>query len=170
MKFIAGNIFESDAEALVNTVNTVGVMGKGLALQFKERFPANYKFYVAACKNEEVKIGKMFITPTNSFMNPKWIINFPTKKHWMNNSRYEFIEAGLDDLVTQIEKLNIQSIAIPPLGAGQGGLNWDKVKELIQLKLGHLNIEITVFEPVNFVNLNLINAITNLTKLKTLRI
>jgi O-acetyl-ADP-ribose deacetylase (regulator of RNase III) len=164
MKFISGNIFESDAEALVNSVNTVGVMGKGIALQFKERFPANYKLYVTACKNEEVKIGKMFITPTNSLMNPKWIINFPTKKHWMHNSSYEFIEAGLDDLVTQIEKLNIQSIAIPPLGAGQGGLNWEKVKELIQLKLGHLNIEITVFETVNLVNSNVINAITNLTK------
>lgn len=164
MKFLSGNLFESNAEALVNTVNTVGVMGKGVALQFKERFPANYMRYASACKKEEVKIGKMFITPTDSMMNPKWIINFPTKKHWMHKSSYGFIEAGLDDLVIQIEKLNIQSIAIPPLGAGQGGLNWEKVKELIQEKLGHLNIEISVFEPVNLVKSNSINAITNLTK------
>ncbi|MBL7913989.1 MAG: macro domain-containing protein [Bacteroidia bacterium] len=164
MKFISGNLFESNAEALVNTVNTVGVMGKGVALQFKERFPANYISYASACKKEEVKIGKMFITPTDSMMNPKWIINFPTKKHWMHKSSFWFIESGLDDLVTQIEKLNIQSIAIPPLGAGQGGLNWEKVKELIQMKLGHLNIEISVFEPVNLVKSNSSNAIANLTK------
>lgn len=164
MKFITGNLFDSNAEALVNTVNTVGVMGKGVALQFKEHFPTNYMLYVAACKKGEVQIGKMFITSTDSFMNPKWIINFPTKKHWIHKSSYGFIEAGLDDLVSQLERMNIRSIAIPPLGAGQGGLNWEKVKEIIQVKLGHLNIEISVFEPVNLVKSNISNAKANLTK------
>lgn len=168
MKFITGNLFESNAEALVNTVNTVGVMGKGVALQFKERFPANYKLYESACKKGEVQIGRMFITSTDSLMNPKWIINFPTKKHWMHKSSYEFIEAGLNDLASQIQKLNIQSIAIPSLGAGQGGLNWEKVKEIIQVKLGHLCIDIRVFEPVNLVKSNSIHGKTNLTKPRAL--
>jgi O-acetyl-ADP-ribose deacetylase (regulator of RNase III) len=148
VKLISGNILESNAEALVNTVNTVGVMGKGIALQFREQFPINYELYAAACRRGEVQTGKMFITATNSMLNPKWIINFPTKKHWIHKSSYAFIEAGLDDLVVQIKKLNIQSIAIPPLGAGQGGLDWAKVKQIIEQKLGALDIEIIIFEPV----------------------
>lgn len=164
MEFITGNLFESNAEALVNTVNTVGVMGKGVALQFKERFLTNYKLYEAACKRGEIQTGKMFITSTDSMINPKWIINFPTKGHWMHKSSYGIIEAGLNDLVMQIEKLNIQSIAIPPLGAGQGGLNWEKVREIIQEKLSHLNIEIIVFEPVNLVKSNTNYSKTKLTK------
>lgn len=147
MKFTTGNMFDCEAEAIVNTVNTVGVMGKGVALQFKERFPVNYSLYEAACKNGEVQIGKMFITSTNSLMNPKWIINFPTKKHWMHKSNYAYIENGLDDLLEQINILNIQSIALPPLGAGQGGLKWEKVKQIIINKLGSLKIDITIFEP-----------------------
>lgn len=168
MKFTTGNLFDCDAEALVNTVNTVGVMGKGVALQFKERFPTNYKLYESACKKGEIQIGKMFITSTDSMLNPKWIINFPTKEHWMHKSSYGFIESGLSDLVYQIEKLNIQSIAIPPLGAGQGGLNWEKVKEIIHRKLGHLNIKIYVFEPVNLIKSNAKNVKTNLTKPRAL--
>lgn len=164
MEFITGNLFENNAEALVNTVNTVGVMGKGVALQFKERFPTNYMLYQAACKRGEIQIGKMFITSTDSLINPKWIINFPTKGHWMHKSSYGYIEAGLNDLVTQIEKLNIRSIAIPPLGAGQGGLDWEKVKELIREKLNHLTIEISVYEPVNLVKNNLDTGKTKLTK------
>ena len=148
MKFKTGNIFDSDAEALVNAVNTVGIMGKGVALQFKERFPTNFKLYAAACKKDEVEIGKMFITATNSLLSPKWIINFPTKKHWIDKSSYSFIELGLDDLVGQIENLDIKSIAIPALGAGIGGLDWDTVKIIIENKLRHLNIEITIFEPL----------------------
>lgn len=148
MKYKTGNIFDSDAEALVNAVNTVGIMGKGVALQFIERFPTNFKLYAAACKNDEVQIGKMFITATNSMMNPKWIINFPTKKHWIDKSSYSFIELGLDDLVGQIENLDIKSIAIPALGAGLGGLDWDTVKTIIENKLHDLNIDITIFEPL----------------------
>lgn len=147
MKFVQGNIFESDAEALVNTVNTVGVMGKGVALQFKERFPENFRLYEAACKRNEVQIGKMFVTATNSMINPRWIINFPTKKHWLHKSSYTYIEAGLDDLVQQIRKLNIRSVAIPPLGAGQGGLNWQKVRALLEKKLSNLDIDIWIYEP-----------------------
>lgn len=148
MKFKTGNIFDSDAEALVNTVNTIGVMGKGVALQFIERFPTNFKLYAAACKKEEVEIGKMFITATNSLLNPKWIINSPTKQHWIHKSSYSFIELGLDDLVGQIENLDIKSIAIPALGAGLGGLDWDTVKTIIENTLHDLNIDITIFEPL----------------------
>lgn len=148
MKFKTGNLFDSNAEALVNAVNTIGVMGKGVALQFIERFPTNFKLYAAACKKEEVEIGKMFITATNSLLNPKWIINFPTKKHWIDKSSYSFIELGLDDLVGQIENLDIKSIAIPALGAGLGGLDWDTVKTIIENTLHDLNIDITIFEPL----------------------
>jgi len=147
VRFTTGNILESDAEALVNTVNTVGVMGKGIALQFKERFPINYELYAAACKRGEVETGKMFITHSNSMLKSQWIINFPTKRHWMHKSRYEFIETGLDDLVAQINKLHIRSIAIPPLGSGQGGLKWEKVKQIILEKLSNVDAEIIVFEP-----------------------
>lgn len=145
--FKKGNIFETDAEALVNTVNTVGVMGKGIALQFKKKFPENYKLYKRACEQGKVKIGKMFVTATNQLTNPRWIINFPTKKHWMHRSKYEYIEEGLRDLVNTIRELNISSIAIPPLGSGQGGLDWNKVKNLIKHYLQGLNIVIHVFEP-----------------------
>lgn len=168
MKFIIGNIFDVEAEALVNTVNTVGVMGKGVALQFKEHFPMNYTLYTAACKKEEVQIGKMFITPTNSMMNPKWIINFPTKKHWMHKSSYVYIEMGLDDLIEQIHKLNIQSIAMPPLGAGQGGLDWEKVKQIIVDKMGGLNIEIIIFEPESSLTTSMSQEKTHLTKSRAL--
>lgn len=164
MQFTTGNIFDSSAEALVNTVNTVGVMGKGVALQFKERFPLNYNLYVAACKKGEVKVGEMFITPTNSFVNPKWIINFPTKKHWMHKSSYDYIEEGLNDLVKQIERLNIQSIAVPPLGTGQGGLDWHLVKNMITDKLSPLQIDITVYEPMHFSPVVSATTRTNLTK------
>ncbi len=147
IRFVKGDIFKSEAEALVNSVNTVGVMGKGVALQFRERFPENYRLYKAACKRGEVTIGKMFVTNTNSLVNPKWIINFPTKKHWMHRSSYSYIEKGLDDLIRVIRELNIKSIAIPPLGAGQGGLKWEKVKEIIKEKLQSLDIDIEVYEP-----------------------
>ncbi len=168
MKFVNGNIFECNAEALINTVNTVGVMGKGIALQFKEQFPVNYELYVNACKKGEVEIGKMFITHTNSMLNPQWIINFPTKKHWINKSSYAFVESGLDDLVIQINKLNIKSIAIPPLGAGQGGLDWEVVKSIILNKLGNLDIEITVFEPIKEWAADVQNKKSKLTKSRAL--
>lgn len=147
LKYIKGDIFESNAEALVNTVNTVGVMGKGIALQFKERFPENYRLYKEACEKGEIAIGKVFVTSTNRYTNPKWIVNFPTKKHWMHRSSYSFIERGLDDLLKVIRALHIQSIAIPPLGAGLGGLDWEKVKKLIAEKLGDLDTIVEIYEP-----------------------
>ncbi len=149
IKFVKGNIFNSNAEALVNPVNTVGVMGKGLALQFKMKFPKNFELYKKACKEGKITIGKMFVTQTNILTNPKWIINFPTKKHWKYPSNYKFIEEGLDDLIEVIKKLNIKSIAIPALGSGLGELEWIKVKKIIENKLKSLNnVEILVFEPL----------------------
>lgn len=169
MKFTTGNILESNAEALVNTVNTVGVMGKGIALQFKERYADNYAQYAAACKRGDVNIGKMFITPTNSMVNPKWIINFPTKQHWMHKSSYEFIKAGLDDLVIQLNERNIKSLAIPPLGAGQGGLDWQKVKSILVEKLSGLDLDIIIYEPVTqWQNVKTKSEIPRLTKPRAL--
>ncbi len=150
IQYLTGNIFESPAEALVNTVNTKGVMGKGIALQFKTYFPNNYKSYVEACKAGEVVTGKMFLTrDQNIEAREKWIINFPTKHDWRKPSEYHFITSGLDDLVRVIRDKHIKSVAIPPLGAGNGGLDWRKVKKIIQEKLGNLDQDIFVYEPYN---------------------
>ena len=127
----SGDILESPAEALVNTVNCVGVMGRGIALQFKNRYPENYKEYALACKLNEVRPGTMFVTNTNQFQGPRYIINFPTKRHWRGKSRLEDIDAGLADLVRVVSDLKIKSIAVPPLGCGLGGLNWVDVRPLI---------------------------------------
>lgn len=147
IKFLTGNILESEAQALVNTVNTVGVMGKGIALQFKKAFPENFKAYAKACKNKEIDIGRLFVFQENTLSGGKIIINFPTKRDWRKPSEYEYIEKGLDDLIRIINEYNIQSIALPPLGAGSGGLLWEKVKAIIQNKLGNLDIDIFVYEP-----------------------
>ena len=124
-------------------------MGKGIALQFKEQFPLNYKLYRAACKNKEVVTGKMFTTATEKSIEPFYIVNFPTKQHWRNKSKLEFVEKGLDDLVLVMKEKNISSIAIPPLGCGNGGLDWSIVKPLIEQKLKDLAQEanIIIFEP-----------------------
>lgn len=149
IKYTQGNLLEADAEALVNTVNTVGVMGKGIALMFKERFPANMAAYAKACKEKEVKTGKMFVTCTGELMGPRWIVNFPTKQHWRAKSQMQWIIDGLIDLRSFIEKNNVRSIAIPPLGAGNGGLNWEEVKPHIHHILGDLeNVEVIVYEPI----------------------
>lgn len=148
MKFVIGNLLEAETEALVNTVNTVGVMGKGIALQFKERFPHNYKVYAAACKKGEVEIGKMLVVKDNSLQGEKWVINFPTKTEWFRKSQYDYVEKGLIDLVKVIREYEITSIAIPPLGSGNGGLQWPKVKSLMGKYLGDLNdVDILVYEP-----------------------
>src|SRR5271167_3335220 len=118
MKFTKGNLLEAPAEALVNTVNTVSVMGKGIALMFKEAFPANFRAYEDACKHDEVKIGHMFVTETARLNGPRWIINFPTKKHWRHPAKLEWIVEGLDDLRHVIADRGIQSVALPPLGSG----------------------------------------------------
>ena len=127
-----GNILTDDAEALVNTVNCVGVMGKGIALQFKKAFPENFKAYEAACRREEVKPGRMFVFETGQLFNPRYIINFPTKRHWRGKSRYEDISSGLQALVWEVRERKIRSIAIPPLGSGLGGLKWSRVKTMIE--------------------------------------
>jgi len=143
-----GNLLESGAQALVNTVNTMGVMGKGIALQFKNTFPVNYKRYVKACQNKEVKIGKLFITEEETLLTgKKLIINFPTKTSWHLPSEYDYIEAGMKELVRVIREREIKSIAIPPLGAGNGGLDWDKVKSILHHYLSGLECEIYIYEP-----------------------
>lgn len=148
IEFIKGNILESNAEALINTVNTMGVMGKGIALQFKKNFPNNYKAYLQACKNHEMKIGRLFVNRESSTATgEKIIINFPTKTSWRKPSEYEYIEAGLSDLINVIDSYKISSIAIPPLGAGNGGLEWEKVKKMLVNRLNHLKITIQIYEP-----------------------
>lgn len=143
-----GNLLKANVEALVNTVNTVGVMGKGIALQFREAYPENYQAYKSACQKGEVKIGKMHIFFTNQLENPRYIINFPTKQHWRRKSKLSDLKLGLIDLRNVIQELRISSIAIPPLGCGSGGLAWTDVKKLIITELDGLeNTEILLFEP-----------------------
>ena len=138
MIFTQGNLLEAPAEALVNTVNTVGVMGKGIALMFKEAFPRNFRAYEDACKQKEISVGRMFVTETSSLEGPRWIINFPTKKHWRQPSKLEWIVEGLKDLRRVIQDRSIRSIALPPLGAGNGGLDWSEVRPEVQRVLGDL--------------------------------
>ena len=145
--FTQGNLLEARTEALVNTVNTVGVMGKGIALMFKERFDENFRRYAAACKAKEVQTGKMFVTPVHELDGPRWIVNFPTKQHWRAPSRMEWVVDGLQDLRRFLIEQQVKSIAIPPLGAGNGGLEWAEVREQIERTLGDLDIDIPVFEP-----------------------
>jgi O-acetyl-ADP-ribose deacetylase (regulator of RNase III) len=145
--FTQGNLLDSRAEALVNTVNTVGVMGKGIALMFKERFTENFRRYAAACKANEVQTGKMFVTSVHELDGPRWIVNFPTKQHWRAPSRIEWVVEGLHDLRRFLIEQQVKSVAIPPLGAGNGGLDWIKVREQIERVLGDLDIDILVFEP-----------------------
>ncbi|RYX86901.1 Appr-1-p processing protein [bacterium] len=148
IQYITGNILDSDAQALVNTVNTIGIMGKGIALQFKKAYPNNFKAYEKASHNAEIAVGKMFvIKDSNASSGEKVIINFPTKTDWRKPSEYKYIEEGLNDLVEVIKTNQIKSIAIPPLGAGNGGLKWEKVKRIIEEKLCNLDIEIYVYEP-----------------------
>lgn len=143
-----GDILVEDAEALVNTVNCVGIMGRGIALQFKNAFPENFKAYAAACKREDVQPGRMFVYETHQLTNPRYIINFPTKRHWRGKSRMEDIDSGLNALAQEIRDLNIHSIAIPPLGSGLGGLDWVQVRPRIEEALSGFNdLRITIFEP-----------------------
>ncbi|MBI5426651.1 MAG: macro domain-containing protein [Nitrospinae bacterium] len=144
-----GDILKEDVEALVNTVNCAGIMGRGIALQFRKAFPENFKAYQAACKRKEVKPGNMFIYNTGSLYNPRYIINFPTKRHWKGKSRMEDIQAGLKSLVREVRDREISSIAIPPLGCGLGGLDWAEVRREIESAFNDLpNIQVFLFEPV----------------------
>lgn len=148
IEFKTGDILREDVEALVNTVNCVGIMGRGIALQFKNDFPENFKAYETACAREEVQPGKMFVFESRTLTNPKFIINFPTKRHWRGKSRMEDIESGLRALVEEIQTRGIRSIAIPPLGSGLGGLNWADVRRRIVAALEGLgDTQVIVFEP-----------------------
>ena len=148
IEFKTGDILRADAEALVNTVNCVGIMGRGIALQFKNDFPENFKAYETACARKEVQPGKMFVFETRTLTNPKFIINFPTKRHWRGKSRMEDIDSGLQALVEDIRVRGIHSIAIPPLGSGLGGLDWADVRPRIVEALRDLNdLQVIVYEP-----------------------
>src|SRR6202166_4741650 len=148
IKFTTGDILAADVEALVNSVNCVGIMGRGIALQFKNAFPENFKAYAAACARQAVQPGRMFVFETGTMTNPKYIINFPTKRHWRGKSRMEDIEAGLKALLAEIEMRHIRSIAIPPLGSGLGGLQWADVRTRIEAAVRDLNgVEVLVYEP-----------------------
>ncbi len=146
--FVTGNILDSSAQALVNTVNTMGVMGKGIALQFKKQFPNNYRIYKEVCEQNALQVGQLLIIEEDSmFSGKKVIINFPTKTNWRLPSEYEYIEAGLKELKKVVLERNIESIAIPPLGAGNGGLEWQKVKKMIIDTLSDLDCETYLYEP-----------------------
>ena len=145
--YTSGNLLEADTEALVNTVNTVGVMGKGIALQFAERFKTNLKLYKEACKCGSLQVGQLLAVKDADMHGERLIINFPTKKDWKHRSSYAYIEEGLKALVTLIKQRNITSIALPPLGCGNGGLQWAKVKPMIEDHLGALDLRVVVYEP-----------------------
>ena len=148
IEFRTGDILRADAEALVNTVNCVGIMGRGIALQFKNAFPENFRAYADACARGEVQPGCMFVFETGELGHPSWIINFPTKRHWRGKSRMEDIEIGLQALVDVIREKGIRSIAIPPLGSGLGGLVWSEVRSRIEAALRPLtDVRVVVFEP-----------------------
>lgn len=148
-----GNLLQAQTEAIVNTVNTVGVMGKGIALQFKEAFPENYKLYRQAVGRGEVVIGKMFVHRSAQLDGVRYIINFPTKEQWFRPSSYAYIEEGLKDLVRVIQQYGIKSIAIPPLGCGNGGLDWKVVRKMIEEALSPLtDLDVVLYEPDAKVN------------------
>lgn len=150
IRYAEGNLLDAHAEALVNTVNEVGVMGKGIALMFSEAFPANTRAYQEACKDGKVRVGHMFVTENPSLISPRWIINFPTKKHWRHPSRLEWIREGLRDLVQVIQEKQIHSVALPPLGCGNGGLDWQLIRREIEAALADLTgVDILVFAPTN---------------------
>ena len=143
----SGNLLKADVDALVNTVNTVGVMGKGIALQFKRAYPAMYQAYERAVKAGELRPGRVQVWPTEALEGPRFVINFPTKQHWRSPSRLDFVREGLEDLVRVVEEHGIRSLALPPLGCGNGGLDWSDVRPLIQQKLGSLPIDVVVYPP-----------------------
>lgn len=144
IQFIRGNLFDVQADILVNPVNCVGVMGKGIALEFKKRWPEMYEDYVLACRNNEVRVGELHVWRTKS----NWIVNFPTKRHWRDCSRYEDLELGLYGLWWYLHMMSHPwSVAVPALGCGNGGLDWVRVKPMVVDALGSLPNTIYVFEP-----------------------
>ena len=144
-----GNLLKAPAEALVNTVNTVGVMGKGIALQFRQAFPEMYRAYEKACENGDVQLGQVQVFDLGGLVGgPRWIINFPTKGDWRAKSRLADVERGLADLIDQVRKLRIKSIAVPPLGCGNGGLEWKEVRPRIEQAFAALpDVHVLLYEP-----------------------
>jgi len=143
-----GDLLNADVDALVNTVNTVGVMGKGIALQFRRAYPEMFDAYTRACKAGEVQVGRMHVWPTGALTGPKFIVNFPTKKHWRAPSQMAYIDEGLVDLVSVVKEFQIRSIAIPPLGAGNGGLDWAEVRPRIESALGDVpDVDVRLYVP-----------------------
>ena len=150
-EFKQGNILKDKSEAIINTVNCVGVMGRGIAFQFKQVYPDNFKEYKRSCDKGEFQLGNMFVYSLESLFNPKYIINFPTKNHWKDKSKINDIESGLISLKDTIKKYKIKSIAIPPLGCGLGGLNWDEVKLLIKKTFNDVkNVDFIIYEPSKY--------------------
>ena len=148
IEYKTGDLLAEETDALVNTVNCVGHMGAGIALQFKKAWPENFRAYAAACRNGEVQPGRMFVYETGQTVSPSYIINFPTKRHWRGKSRLEDIDAGLEALVAEVRRLSLRSVAVPPLGAGLGGLPWPQVRCRIEQALGALpDLRVVVFEP-----------------------
>ena len=144
----AGDILKADAEALVNTVNCVGVMGRGIALQFRKAFPEKFRAYKAVCDRHDLQPGVMFVFDLGRMIEPRYVINFPTKRHWKGKSRLEDIESGLESLVAVVRERCIRSIAIPPLGCGLGGLVWEEVRSRIEDAFRHLpGVRVLLYEP-----------------------
>lgn len=170
IRYTQGNLLDAEAEALVNTVNTVGVMGKGIALMFKERFPDIFKAYKTACERGELETGNVFLTPTGELQGARWVIHFPTKQHWRPPSKIEWIDAGLADLKRVIVREGIRSIAIPPLGSGNGKLDWADVRPLIERHLSDLaDVEVIVYEPSNaYRNVSKTSGVEKLTPARAL--
>ncbi|MBC7945697.1 MAG: macro domain-containing protein [Burkholderiales bacterium] len=144
LKVLIGDLFESRAQTLVNTVNCVGVMGKGVAEQFKKRFPAMFEDYKRRVEDKQVRLGEPYLYRDLSGL---LILNFPTKDHWRSTSRIADIEQGLDYLATHVREWGITSIALPPLGCGNGGLEWSEVGPMIYRKLHALHMEVEVYAP-----------------------
>lgn len=148
IRYTQGNLLEAPTEAQVNTVNEIGVMGKGIALMFREAFAENTRAYEEAAKNKEIRVGRMFVTRNEGLVGPKWIINFPTKKHWRQPSKLEWVRDGLRDLVRVLGENRIRSVAVPPLGCGNGGLEWDQVRREIEAAASELpEVEFLVYTP-----------------------
>ncbi len=170
IRYFQGNLLTAQAEALVNTVNEKGVMGKDVALMFKEAFPESAKIYEEAALRGEVKVGKVLVTDCGGLSGPRWIIHFPTKKHWRNPSKLEWVREGLQDLVWVIRELRIRSIALPPLGIGNGQLDWNLVRREIERSLSVLvDVDVLVFEPTSaYMNVPKQSGVESLTPARTL--
>ncbi len=170
LHFTQGNLLEARVEALVNTVNEVGVMGKGIALMFREAFPESARLYQEACKRKALHVGRVLVTPSQQLHGPRWIIHFPTKRHWRHRSRLEWVCDGLKDLVRELRQRQIRSVAVPPLGCGNGGLEWDLVRGEIECAFAELpEVDVEVFVPTSdYVNVPKREGVEELTPARAL--